>query len=235
MNAFIAVFKRELKSYFGTPLAYVFLAIFLIVSAAWMYSSDFFLLREASMRLFFSKVPWLFAFFAPLISMGMWAEERRTGTVEMLLTLPLTTTQAVLGKFFAGWVFMIIALVLTLPIYWTIDWLGDPEGGPVLTGYIGAGLLAGASLAVSSFFSAVTKSQVISCVLAVIACVTLNVVGNPSVSAGFPDWMAALNFSTQFDVMQRGIIEIRNIIFMMVVTIGFLIASVVMLEDRKAT
>ena len=238
MNAFLAVFKRELRSYFGTPLAYVFLALFLMVSAGWMFMSDFFLQGEASMSIFFAKLPWLFAFFAPLISMGMWAEERRTGSIEMLLTLPITTGQAVLGKFFAGWAFMIIALVLTLPILFTIAYLGDPEIGPVFTGYLGACLLAGACLAVSSFFSVITKSQVISCVLAVIACVLFILIGNPSIQPMLPDAISnlftSLSFATHFDVMQRGIIEVQNLVFMAVITVGFVLASIVMLDDRKA-
>jgi gliding motility-associated transport system permease protein len=238
MNGFLAVFKRELKSYFGTPLAYVFLAMFLMVSSGWMYMSDFFLQGEASMRIFFGKLPWLFAFFAPLISMGMWAEERRTGSIEMLLTLPLTVRQAVLGKFIAGWAFMVIALVLTLPILFTVQSLGDPEMGPIFTGYFGAVLLSGACLAVSSFFSVITKSQVISCVLAVIACVSFILVGNPSFQPFLPEAVSnlftTLSFATQFDVMQRGIIEVENIVFMTVITAGFVFASIVMLDDRKA-
>ena len=233
-----AIFKRELKSYFGTPLAFVFLALFLFVSAAWMYASDFFLRREASMRVFFSELPWLFAFFAPLISMRMWSEERRTGTIEMLLSLPITTKQAVLGKFLAAWVFMLIALAMTLPILFTVAYLGELEIGPALTGYLGAALLSGCYLAVSGFFSVLTKSQVISCVLGVIACVIFIVIGNPSATQFMPDFMVrfceSLSFSTQFDVLQRGLIEIRNILFMAVVTGGFLVASVVMLNDRKA-
>ena len=234
MKAFYAVFKRELRAYFGTPLAYVFLALFLLVSSGWMYMGDFFLRGEASMTPLFEKLPWLFAFFAPLIAMGMWAEERRTGSIEMLLTLPLTTKQAVLGKFMAGWAFMVIALVLTLPIYFTIAILGDPEPGPVFTGYFGAALLAGCCLAVSSFFSVLTKSQVISCVLAVIACVLFNIFANPAVRPLFPEAFGELSLSTQFDVMKRGIVELRNVLFMLIVGAGFLTASVVMLEDRKA-
>ena len=238
MSPMNAIFKRELKSYFGTPLAYVFLALFLMVSSAWMYADDFFLHQEASMRSFFQKLPWLFAFLAPLISMGMWAEERRTGTIEMLLTLPITTKQAVLGKFFAGWAFMLIALAATTPIYFTLCWLGDPEFGPVFTGYFGAFLLSGCYLAISSFFSMLTTSQVISCVLAVIACVVFIVIGNPSTVQNLPDPLVrlfeSLSFSTQFDLMQRGIIEIRNLLFMGVMATGFLAASIVMLEDRKA-
>ena len=149
-----------------------------------------------------------------------------------------TTGQAVLGKFFAGWAFMIIALVLTLPILFTIAYLGDPEIGPVFTGYLGACLLAGACLAVSSFFSVITKSQVISCVLAVIACVLFILIGNPSIQPMLPDAISnlftSLSFATHFDVMQRGIIEVQNLVFMAVITVGFVLASIVMLDDRKA-
>ena len=153
----------------------------------------------------------------------------------MLLTLPLTTKQAVMGKFMAGWAFMIIALVLTLPIYFTVAFLGDPEFGPVFTGYFGAAMLAGCYLAVSSFFSVLTKSQVISAVLGVIACVLFNILANPAVRPLFPAAFSELSLATHFDVMQRGIIEFRSVLFMLIVGVGFLTASVVMLEDRKAT
>jgi ABC-2 type transport system permease protein len=242
MSPTTAIFRREFKSYFGTPLAYVFLALFLFAGAFWMYQDNFFMQGEASMRVFFEKLPIIFAVFAPLVAMRMWAEERRTGTIEMLLTLPVTTRQAVIGKFFAGWVFMMIALLLTLPIYLTVEWLGDVEFGPVFTGYVGAAFLGGAYLAISSFFSVLTKSQVISFVLALIACMLFYLVGNPAAikmlgsvfGEGALDFFRTLSLGYHFDVMQRGLIELRNLMFFLIVSVGFVWASVYMLEDRKA-
>ncbi|MCA8954836.1 MAG: ABC transporter permease [Planctomycetes bacterium] len=237
----MSVFKRELKSYFGTPLAYVFLAIFLGCSAYFMFRGDFFLQGEASLRVFFSNIPALFAVYAPLMAMRLWSEERRTGTIEMLLTLPITTSQAVLGKFFAAWLFMGISLLLTLPVVFTLEFLGDPEYGPIFTGYLGAFLMGGSYLAISTFFSTLTKSQVIAFVLSLVVCGGLLMVGDPAFLkiAGFlPEsvnrLLASLSFTTQFDVMERGMVELRNILFMVTMTVGFLVASTVMLEDRKA-
>jgi len=242
MSAVIAVFKREFKSYFGTPLAYVFLAIFLMASSLWMFMGDFFLRGEASMTPFFANIPALFAVFAPLIAMRMWSEERRTGTIEMLLSLPITTGQAVLGKFLAAWVFLFISLLMTLPIYFTLLVLGRPEFGPVFTGYFGAFLLGGAYLAISGFFSVITKSQVISFVLGLIACVAFLLLGQPFIlgflDANFPTFVSemfeSLSASTQFDKMQRGMIEMQSLLFMLVLIVGFLFASSVMLDERKA-
>ena len=138
MSASTAVFKREFKSYFGTPLAYVFLCVFLSLASFLAFRSNLYEARDANLRVFFEYLPWLFAFLAPAIAMKTWAEERRTGTVELLLTLPVTVKQAVLGKFFAGWAFFGIALVLTLPIVFSIAYLGEPDSGPIFTGYFGA-------------------------------------------------------------------------------------------------
>lgn len=242
MSATKAVFERELKAYFGTPLAYVFLAIFLFACSQWMYSSNFWLRQEASLAILFSRIPTIFAIFAPLVAMRMWAEERRTGTIEMLLTLPVTIKQAMLGKFLAGWVFMLISLFCLLPILFVVMWMGDPELGPVFAGFFGAGLLAAAYLAISSFFSVLTKSQVISFVLSMAACLILNFCGDNTVVAQVSNYagervasfVETLSLVTQFDVMQRGLIEIRSVLFMLVITVGALAASIVMLEDRKA-
>ena len=172
MSATTAVFKRELKGYFGTPLAYVFLVVFLAAAnflafrPIFTQGVGFFDGREASLRVFFANLPLLFAFFAPAIAMRMWAEERRTGTIELLLTLPVTVKQAVMGKFLAGWAFFGIALVLTMSMVLTVAYLGDPDPGPIAAGYLGAFLMAGAYLSIGAFFSSITKNQVISFVLA---------------------------------------------------------------------
>ena len=162
MSSFWAVFKRELKSYFTTPLAYVFLVIFLFFSGYLTFKQGFFEARQADMRVFFMNLPLLYVFMVPSTAMRLWAEERKTGSIELLLTLPITITQAVLGKFFAAWVFLGIALALTFPMVITVCYLGNPDVGLIVTGYIGSWLTAGGFLAVGCFFSTVSKNQVIS-------------------------------------------------------------------------
>ena len=242
MRVMLTIARREFVGYFATPLAYVFLVVFLAAAAAAPFYFGGFLERnQADLTTFFQFHPWLFLILMPAIGMRLWAEERRTGTIEMLLTLPITTSQAVLGKFFAAWLFMGISLLLTLPVVFTLEFLGDPEYGPIFTGYLGAFLMGGSYLAISTFFSTLTKSQVIAFVLSLVVCGGLLMVGDPAFLkiAGFlPEsvnrLLASLSFTTQFDVMERGMVELRNILFMVTMTVGFLVASTVMLEDRKA-
>lgn len=244
MTATTAVFKRELRGYFGTPVAYVFLVVFLFLAAFLTFSQGFFRMRDASLRIFFANLPALFALFAPAIAMRMWAEERRTGTVELLLTLPVTVKQAVLGKFFAGWAFFGIALVLSMSLVLTVAYLGDPDPGPLFTGYLGAFLMAGAYLAVGAFFSAMTKNQVISFVLGAAACAALVYAGSPSVVnfvqslplIGDPlaRFVESMSFLTHYDVLQRGLIDLSDLIFMVGITAGFVVATILMLDESKA-
>ena len=154
MKGFSAVFKRELRGYFATPVAYVFLVIFLFFSGYLTFKNGFYELRQADMRAFFVNLPLLFIFMVPSTAMRLWSEERKTGSIELLLTLPITVTQAVLGKFFAAWCFLAIALLLTFPVPVTVCYLGDPDIGLIIAGYIGILLLAGGYFAIGSFFSA---------------------------------------------------------------------------------
>lgn len=184
------------------------------------------------------------ALFAPAVAMRMWADERRTGTIELLLTLPMTVQQAVLGKFLAGWAFFGIALLLTFSMVFTIAYLGDPDYGPVLGGYLGAFLMAGAYLAVGGLFSAITKNQVIAFVLGALACGLLVFAGNPSViqfahdlpflSTFATSFLESISFLTNYDPMERGLLRFRNLFFMLAVTGGFLVATVVMLREVKS-
>ena len=244
MTATSAVFKREMRSYFGTPVAYVFLVVFLGLSAFQAFRANLFEARDANLRVFFQVLPGLFALLAPAIAMRMWAEERRSGTIELLLTLPITVRQAVLGKFLAGWAFFGIALLLTLPMVFTVAYLGDPDKGPIFSGYLGAFLMAGAYLAIGSFFSAITKNQVIAFVLGALACGMLVFAGSPSVlsslqSAAFPaaaiSFFESMSFLTHYDSMQRGLVEFRDLFYMVVITVGFLLCNIVILNDRKAS
>ena len=181
MNSFWAVFKRELKSYFTTPLAYVFLVIFLAVAGYLPFKGGLYGARQADLRALFATLPFLFVFMVPAVAMRLWAEERKIGSVELLFTLPVTIVQAVLGKFFAAWAFLGIALVLTFPIVVTVAYLGDPDGALMATGYLGSFLVAGGFLAIGCFFSALSKNQVIAFVLSLLACAVLLLIGMPSV------------------------------------------------------
>ena len=181
MNGFTAVLKREIRSYFSTPLSYVFLVAFLLVSLGWTFFDGFYDLRQADLRIFFAHIPTVLLFMVPAIAMRLWAEERRSNTIELLFSLPVSTTQAVVGKFVAAWIVLGVALVLTFPIVVTLYCLGDPDPGPIITGYVGSFLLAGTYLTIGSFFSALTRSQVIAFVLGLAFCTLGMEIGSPPV------------------------------------------------------
>ena len=222
MNAAIAVLKRELQSYFLTPVAYVFIVIFLI-SANWLAFGVGLLYErgQADLGPFFTFHPWLFLFLVPALSMRLWAEERRSGSIELLMTLPLEPWQAVLGKFLAAWLFTALAIVLTFPIWLTINYLGNPDNGTILAAYIGSILMAGGFIAVGSCLSAITKNQVIAFVLSVIACFVLLAAGYPVVLDVFSPWLppaivdgiASLGFLTHFEDISKGVIDLRDLVY----------------------
>ncbi|MHC4874426.1 MAG: ABC transporter permease [Planctomycetota bacterium] len=242
MNGFLSVFKRELKGYFATPVAYVFLVIFLSFAGLLTFKGGFFEARQATLRIFFSNMPLLFIFLAPALAMRLWAEERKSNSIELLFTLPLTTAQAVLGKFFAAWGVVLIALVLTFPMIITVYKLGSPDCGPIFTGYVGSFLLAGSFLAVGSFFSSITRNQVIAFVLSVVGCGIFLFTASPSVMISlanfFPKKMVYvfewLSFQSRFESMLRGVLELRDLGFFAILIAGWLWANIVILEERKA-
>jgi ABC-2 type transport system permease protein len=243
MTGFISVFKRELKSYFATPIAYVFLVIFLFFSGYLPFRQGFFDYRQADLRLFFMNMPLLFMFMVPCTAMRLWSEERKSGSIELLLTLPITVPQAVLGKFFAAWFFLIIALLLTFSMPLTVIYLGTPDMGLILVGYMGSILLAGGFLAVGCFFSAVNKNQVISFILSVTALAILIYAGMPTtlsylsrfMPAGMVSAVENLSFLTHFESMERGVLEFKDIAYFVLLIIGWLFACTVILEERKAS
>jgi ABC-2 type transport system permease protein len=242
MRGFLSVYKREVKSYFATPVAYVFLVIFLFFSAFLTFQNGFFEIRQANLRVFFSNMPILFLFLVPAIAMRLWAEERRSHSIELLFTLPITTTQAVLGKFAAAWTVLAIALGLTFPMVITVFYLGKPDRGPIVTGYIGSLLMAAAYLAMGSFFSAMTRNQVIAFILSVVACGAFFSAGSPtatdfisrSLSGGLAEAVEVLSFQSRFESIQRGILELRDLAFFALLAAGWLWANIVILEERKA-
>lgn len=243
MSGFLAVLKRELKGYFATPVAYVFLVIFLFFAGYLPFRDGFFEIRQADLRLFFTGLPLLFVFMVPSAAMRLWAEERKSGSIELLLTLPITVSQAVLGKFFAAWAFLGIALLLTFPLPAVVVYLGDPDMGQIITGYIGAFLMAGGFLAIGMFFSALTKNQVISFTLSVVACAVLVFAGNPTtldyLATTMPLSMVTvaenLSFQTHFESIMRGVVEFKDIAYFVILIAAWTYACTLILEERKAS
>ena len=243
MNGMFAVFKRELASYFTTPVAYVFIVIFLIVANAFtFYLGNFYERGQADLASFFTFHPWLFLFLVPALSMRLWAEERKSGSIELLMTLPIRPWQSVLGKFLAAWVFTALAIALTFPIWLTVNYLGDPDNGVIFAAYLGSILMAGGFLAVGSCISAITKNQVIAFIISVVVSLALLLAGLPLVLDVFAAWapqaivdtIASLSFLTHFDSISKGVIDVRDIVYFGLL-IGFaLYANTIILELKKA-
>ena len=243
MNAVRTIFKRELASYFATPVAYVYIVIFLLLAGTFtFYLGNFYERGQADLQPFFTYHPWLYLFLVPAVGMRLWAEERKSGTIEMLLTLPITMWQAVLGKFLAAWAFVGIALLLTFPIWITVNYLGAPDNGVILASYIGSFLMAGAFLAISSCLSACTRSQVIAFILAAVVCFAFLLAGFPLVLNFFGAWapqgvvdaVASLSFLTHFASIDKGVIDLRDLIYFLVTIVFWLYASAVVIDLRKA-
>ncbi len=221
MRSILTITRRELGGYFGSPLAYVFIVIFLALCGGMTFYIGSWLERgRADLSSFFSWHPWLYLFLVPAIGMRLWAEERRTGTIEFLTTLPITTTEAVVGKFLAAWLFVGIALALTFPMWLTVNYLGDPDNGIIFAGYIGSWLLAGGMLAISTAISALTKNQVIAFVLAAAVCFLFMMSGVEIVQALFKGWasdavietVTNLSLLTSFNAITEGVIDVRHLI-----------------------
>ena len=243
MNEMRAIFRRELAAYFATPLAFVFIVIFLLTMGAFtFYLGGFFESDQANLSIFFSYHPWLYLFLIPAISMRLWAEERRTGSIELLLSQPVPLYAAVLGKFFAAWVFSGLALVLTFPMWLTVNYLGSPDNGVILAGYIGSFFMAGGYLAIGSCLSAITRNQVIAFVVSVAVCFLFTVSGLPIVIDFFSGWapqtlistIASFSFLTHFNSITQGVIDLRDIVYFGSLIAVWLIACGVVVDMKKA-
>jgi gliding motility-associated transport system permease protein len=243
MSGVLAVFKRELKSYFATPIAYVFIVIFLIASGlCTFYFLGFYESGQADLSAFFYMHPWLYLFLVPALSMRLWAEERKSGSIELLMTLPLEMWQAVTGKFLAAWVFTGIALALTFPIWITVNYLGKPDNGVIFAAYLGSFFMAGSFLAIGACISAATKNQVIAFILSFITCFMLLAVGVQLVqqvlSAWAPQWLvdglASLSFQTHFDFISKGVIDLRDLVYFALLIGMCLYANAIVLQLKKA-
>jgi ABC-2 type transport system permease protein len=243
MRSTFVIFRRELLSYFATPLAYVFIVIFLAMAGAFaFFLGNFFERGQADLQPFFNFHPWLYLVLIPALAMRLWAEERRSGTIELFLTLPISMTQAVLGKFLAAWAFAAIALALTFPFWITVNYLGNPDNGVILASYIASWLMAGAFLAIGSALSALTKNQVIAFVVTAAVCFLFTVSGSPLVLGFLTAWapdglvraVASFSFLSHFNAIQRGVIDSRDAVFFLSVITAFLFANAVLVELKKA-
>jgi ABC-2 type transport system permease protein len=243
MNNILAITKRELHGYFATPVAYVFIVIFLFLAGLFtFYMGGFYEREQADLVSFFSFHPILYLFLIPAISMRLWSEERKSGTIELIMTLPISTTEAVLGKYLAAWIFAAIALFLTFPIWITVNYLGNPDNTVILASYIGSVLMAGGFLAIGSCISALTKNQVIAFVISIVICFLFYVSGFPMVLNFFSGWapqaiidaVASLSVLSHFNSIQKGIIDLRDIIYFAVLISFWLYANIITIESKKA-
>jgi ABC-2 type transport system permease protein len=243
MSTTLTIFRRELASYFITPLAYVFIVIFLTLAGTLtFFVGNFFGRGQADLQAFFNFHPWLYLFLIPAITMRLWAEERKTGSIELLLTLPVSMTEAVLGKFLAAWCFTAIAVALTFPIWITVNILGSPDNGAILAGYAGSLLMAGSYLALGAAISPISKNQVIAFVVTLAACFLFTVSGSGLVLNFFSGWaptlvvdvVAGFSFMTHFNAIARGVIDVRDLIYFVSAIAFFLFANVVLVEWKKA-
>jgi ABC-2 type transport system permease protein len=243
MGVIWTIVKRELSSYFASPVAYVFLVIFLLLTGFFTFTAgNFFERGEASLAAFFGWHPWLYLVLVPAVGMRLWAEERRSGTMELLLTMPIAPWQAILAKFLASWLFLALALALTFPAAVTVNLLGDPDNGVIAAGYLGSLLLAGAYLAITCMTSAMTRNQVVAFILSVVICLFLILAGfNPVTdlmvrwaSPALVDTVAAFSVITHFDGFQRGVIDSRDLFFFLSVIAFALFATGVIIRGHRA-
>ena len=241
MDQTISIFKREFSGYFLTPIAYVFIVIFLFMNGVFtFFMGDLFARGQADLEPFFTWHPWLYLFLIPALSMRLWAEERRSGTVELLMTLPVTVWQAVLAKYLAAWAFTGIALVLTFPVWVTVNYLGNPDNGVVVAAYLGSFLMAGAYLAIGSCISSLTKNQVIAFVITAVVCFLFTVTGLPMITNLFSSWapqvivetVTSLSFITNFQDLSRGAIDLRNLVYFVSLIVFWLFLNTVVLGNR---
>jgi gliding motility-associated transport system permease protein len=242
MTSVWPIFRREFAAYFATPLAYVFIVIFLFAMGAFtFYIGRFYENGTADLSVFFAYHPWLYLFLVPAISMRLWAEERRTGTIELLLTLPVPLWATVLGKYLAAWAFTGVALLLTFPIWITVNYLGHPDNGVILASYVGSFLMAGAYLAIGACISAATSNQVIAFVVSVVVCFLFTISGAPLVLDFFRVWaplvlvdaVSSFSFLTHFTAISSGVIDLRDLIFFLSLIALFLAANVVLVDLKK--
>jgi len=243
MNNILTIWAREFYSYFKSPLAYIFIVVFLMLSGVFtFYFGSFFEREQADLIPFFTFHPWLYLFLLPALSMRLWAEERRSGSIELLMTLPVSPAEAVLAKFLAAWCISGCALLLTFPIWLTVNYLGTPDNGAIVAGYLGSWLMAGGFLAIGACISAANNNQVIAFILTTVCCLLFLLSGFPVVLDFFTNWapqalldaIAELSFLTHFNALGKGVIDARDVFFFVLVIASFLYANTVVLDLKKA-
>ncbi|MDH3239097.1 MAG: ABC transporter permease [Alphaproteobacteria bacterium] len=243
MNVMWVLFRREFVSYFVTPVAYVFIVFFLtLLGAMTFFMGGFFERGQADLAPFFAFHTWLYLLLIPAISMRLWSDERKSGTIELLLTLPVSPGQAVIAKFLAAWAFAAIAVALTFPFWITVNYLGEPDNGVIFTGYVGSLVMAGAYLAIGSCFSSASKNQVIAFVLAVLVSLLFTVSGTPLVLEVISGWapalvvdvIAGLSFIANFDAISKGVLDLVNLVYFVAVMALFLFINVILVNLLKA-
>jgi len=236
MRNTVPIFRREFASYFNSPIAYVYLTVFIGLSS-WLFLKAFFVIGEASMRNFFGLLPWTFLFFVPAVTMRSWAEEKKVGTMELLMTLPVSNVEAVLGKFLASFAFLVSSLALSFVLPILVGALGDPDPGQVFGGYLGAVLVGAAYLAIGLFVSSLTENQIVAFIVSVVAIFGLFVLGEDFVLFGIPDRLVPifsyLSLGSHFDSIARGVVDTRDIIYYLSVIGFFLYLNVKSVEARK--
>jgi ABC-2 type transport system permease protein len=241
MSPVAVVFKRELRSYFATPLAYVFIVIFLVLTGFFTFQvGGFFERNQADLQSFFRWHPWLYLVLIPAVSMRLWAEERNSGSIELLMTLPMTLWQAVVGKFLAAWCFAGVALILTFPVWITVNYLGSPDNGVIAAAYLGSFLMAGGFLSIGMCLSAATRNQVVAFITAAVVGFLYLLVGFPAVlellrgvlPPSIVDAIASLSFYTHFDAISKGVIDLRDLVYF-IALIGFWSAATAVVLDMK--
>ena len=244
MNGLLSIYKREFTSYFVTPVAYVFIVIFLFMTGVFsFYLGAFYESNQADLEPFFRFHPWLYLFLIPAISMRLWSDERKSGTIELLMTLPVSITNTVVAKYLAAWSFTAIALFLTFPMWITVNYLGNPDNTVILASYIGSLIMAGGFLAIGSCISALTKSQVIAFVISVVICFMFILSGFPMVLDLFESWapqavvdaIASFSFLTHFTSIKKGVIDIRDVIYFAALITFWLYVNIVIIENKKAS
>mgnify|MGYP002713018305 CR=1 FL=1 len=243
MRNTLIIFQRELAAYFATPLAYVFIVIFLAMSGVFtFYLGNFYERGQADLQSFFLFHPWLYLFLIPAIAMRVWAEERKSGTIELLMTLPVSMGEAVAGKFLAAWAFVAIALALTFPMWITVNYLGSPDNGVILAAYLGSLLMAGAYLAVGIGISALTRSQVVAFIIALTVCFLLTMSGYPLVLDAVRGWLpgkvvdavAGLSILTHFQSISKGVLNLRDAVYFVTMIAAWLYAGAIIVDMKKA-
>lgn len=236
MSKTVTIFKREFASYFNSPIAYIYVTVFIGLSC-WLFFKDFFIAGEASLRSFFALIPWLFLFFIPAVTMRLWAEEKKVGTIELLMTFPVSNTQAVLGKYLASLVFVGVSLGMSLVLPIVVALLGDPDPGEIVGGYLGSLLLGAAFLSIGIFLSSLTENQIVAFIISVVAIFILLVLGDDFVVMGVPTWLASvfkvIGLGVHFDSISRGVIDSRDVIYYLSVIAFFLYLNVKWIQTRR--